>query len=154
MYPERKFPSPSEALEWRQLFEQRHALLQKLNKQVADREHPEDNSIEELKNIKARMKQFDSDWSPPAKVPVPRSFLSRVGIYDIRSACKKDLVPVQINELIQDADSLSKITSGTARACISICKPQSCFLQHRQTKRRRWGPACTSASERQHFAQA
>ena len=35
MYPQRKFPTPQDALQWRTAFEERHAILNKLDKASA-----------------------------------------------------------------------------------------------------------------------
>ena len=83
MYPKRRFPTPDQALDWRSAFQERHALINKLNKIQIESDPAEDVLVlvTKIKELKAQMVEFDDTWSPTPqqsewKNPIPRKIFS------------------------------------------------------------------------------
>jgi len=98
-----------------------------------------------------KLEELEYKWAPPPhrrsdmdNSPIPESFFKQaagdIGSWDLRRVYKRDLVPVEQVDLMQDMPDLPElqdIRSCEARACISLCRPEGRYVNRRKLKGKR-----------------
>ena len=104
-----------------------------------------------VQELGAQLNALEYRWAPPPHMradmdhtPIPAYFFKEaageLATWDLRRVHKKDLVPQEQADLMQDVPSiplLKRIASCEARACISLCRPEGRYVNRRKLKGRR-----------------
>ncbi len=144
-YPEHhSLPVPDAALQWHRKYADFVGLIKKEDPQGSKHHRKHVLAIE---SAREELHSMEKAWFPPPHAcpwgtPVPLKYFQDAAgvtkVWTLQENSKADLVPREQPDLMQDVPAvpdLSLITSGDARACISICRPHGCFSEHRKIGR-------------------